>query len=112
MISSFFWKITTCLNEYLNCSVFQEILSKSLLVFKVSPFDFGYCVILIYRLKVGDRAGDGQVTFSFHLSCVGGQYIFTIEKVLMGIKQILHWFLVLGHMGFIFNLPCFDSCGE
>ena len=37
----------------------------------MSPFDFEYCVILIYRLKVSDRVGDMQVTFSFHMSCVG-----------------------------------------
>ena len=34
-------------------------------------YDFEYCVILIYRLKVSDRAGDVQVTFVFHISCVG-----------------------------------------
>ena len=25
----------------------------------------------MYRLKVNDRAGDVQVSFSFHISCVG-----------------------------------------
>ena len=49
------------------------------------PLDFEYCVILIYRLKVSDRAGDVQVNFVFNISCVWGQCIFTIEKVLMGI---------------------------
>ena len=32
--------------------------------------DFEYCVILVYRLKVSDRAGYVQVTFVFHISCV------------------------------------------
>ena len=63
----------------------ERFCQKSLLVSKMSPFDFEYCVILIYRLKVCDRAGDVQVTFVFHTSHVEGQCIFTIEKVLMGI---------------------------
>ena len=36
----------------------------------MSPFDFDYFVIMIYRLKMSDRAGNGQVTFSFLISCV------------------------------------------
>ena len=67
-------------SEHLNCPVFQEVLPKCLLVSKVSPFDFEYFVILLYMLKVHDSAGGSQVTFSFHISCVGGQRIFTIEK--------------------------------
>ena len=63
----------------------ERFCPKSLLVGEMSPFDFEYCVILIYRLKVCDRAGDMQVTFVFHISCAGAQCIFTIEKVLMGI---------------------------
>ena len=59
--------------------------TKSVLFSERFPFDFEYCVILIYRLKVSDRADDVQVTFVFHISCVGGQCIFTIEKVLIGI---------------------------
>ena len=36
-----------------------------------------------------------------------GQCILTIEKVLIGIKQILHLYLVVGHRGFTcnFNFP-------
>ena len=41
-----------------------------------------------------------------------GQCISTIEKALMGTQQILHCYLALGRMVFIFNFPEFDSCGE
>ena len=47
---------------------------------KVSPFDFEYCVILNYRLKVSDRAGDVQVTFVFHISCVGVSVFSLLKK--------------------------------
>ena len=47
----------------------------------MSPFDFEYCVILIYRLKVSDRAGDMQVTFSFHISCVGVNVFSLLKSV-------------------------------
>ena len=42
--------------------------------------DFEYCVILIYRLNVGDRAGDVQVTFSFPISCVGVSVFSQLKK--------------------------------
>ena len=56
------------------------ILPKILSVIKVSPYDFEYCVILIYRLKVSDRAGDLQVTFSFHIRCVGVSVFSLLKK--------------------------------
>ena len=62
--------MTVVCSEHINCPEFEEILPLILLVNKVSPYDFEYCVISIYRLKVSDRAGDLQVTFSFHISCV------------------------------------------
>ena len=49
-------------------------------LFKGSPLDFEYCVILIYRLKVSDRAGDVQVTFVFHISCVGVSVFSLLKK--------------------------------
>ena len=48
-----------------------------------SPFDFKYCVILIYRLKVSDRASAGNFQFPYKLWWV--KRIFTIENVLNGI---------------------------
>ena len=60
-------------------SFFGEILPKIYLVSKGSPLDFEYCVILIYRLKVSNRAGDVQVTFVFHISCVGVS-VFSLSK--------------------------------
>ena len=47
---------------------------------KGSPLDFEYCVILIYRLKVSDRAGDVQVTFVFYISCVGVSVFSLLKK--------------------------------
>ena len=47
---------------------------------RVSPVDFEYCVILIYRLKVCDRASDVQVTFVFHISCVGVSVFSLLNK--------------------------------
>ena len=67
-------------NEHLNCPVFREILPKMFIGSKMSPFDFEYCVILIYRLKVCDRAGDVQVTFVFHISCVGVSVFSLLKK--------------------------------
>ena len=55
------------------------------MVIKVSSFDFEYCVILIYRLKVSDRAGYVQVPFVFHISCVGVSVFSLLKIVLMGI---------------------------
>ena len=66
-------------NEHQKCPFFGEILPKILLVIKGSPLDFEYCVILIYRLKVSDRAGDVQVIFVFHISCVGVS-VFSLSK--------------------------------
>ena len=46
------------------------------------PFDLEYCLILIYRLKLSDRA----CNFRFPNKLLWwGKCIFTIEKVLMGI---------------------------
>ena len=61
---------------------------------------------------MSDRAGDVHVTFVFHISSVGVSVFSLLKKVLMGILQIFHWYLVSCHRGFIFNLPGFDSCGE
>ena len=47
---------------------------------KLKPLDFEYCVILIYRLEVSDRAGDVQVTFVFQISCVGISVISLLKK--------------------------------
>ena len=47
---------------------------------KGSPVDFEYCVILIFRLKVSDRAGDVHVTFVFHISCVGVSVFSPLKK--------------------------------
>ena len=44
------------------------------LLIRGSPLDFEYCVILINRLKVTDRAGNMQVTFVFHIICVGSVF--------------------------------------
>ena len=77
-------QLSVVYNEHQKCPFFREILPKSLLVDKVSPFDFEYFVILTYRLKVSDRAGDVQVTFVFHISCVGVS-VFSLFSVLMGI---------------------------
>ena len=73
-------QLTVVSIEYLNCPESREILPKGQLVSKVSPFDFKYCVIVIYRLKVGDRAGDMQVAFSFHISCVGVSVFSLLKK--------------------------------
>ena len=73
-------QLTVVSSEHLNCPEFHEILPKSSLVSKVSPFDFEFCVILIYILKVSDRAGDLQVTFSFHISCVGVSLFSLLKK--------------------------------
>ena len=62
--------VVSCFQRAFKFSYFREILPKSVLVIKVSPLDFEYCVILIYRLKVSDRAGDRQVAFIFHIRCV------------------------------------------
>ena len=59
---------------------FRYILPKSLLVIQGSPLDFEYCVILIYRLKVSDRAGNVQVLFVFHISCVGVSVFSLLKK--------------------------------
>ena len=64
-------QLTVVSSEHLNCPEFRKILPKSKLVSKVSTCDFEYCVILFHILKVSDRAGDMQVTFGFHISCVG-----------------------------------------
>ena len=61
-------------------SCFLRDFAKSLLVIKGSPLDFEYCVILIYRLKVSDRAGDVQITFVFHISCVGVSVFSLLKK--------------------------------
>ena len=53
--------------------------AKRLLVTNGSLFDFKYYVILIYRLKVSDRAGFIQVIFGFHLKC-GGSSGFSLLK--------------------------------
>ena len=50
---------------------------------EVSPFDFKYCVLLIYRLKVSDRAA-GFATLGLHKN-YGGLSMFSLEKVLIGI---------------------------
>ena len=64
----------------------QIVLSpKSLLVSKVSPLDFEYYVILIYRLKLSDRACGMKVTFVFEISCVWVSVFSLLKKVLMGI---------------------------
>ena len=73
-------QLSVVYNEQQKCPVFQEILPKGLLVIKGSPLDFEYCVILIYRLKVSDRASDVQVTFVFHMSCVGVSVFSILEK--------------------------------
>ena len=44
------------------------------------PFHLDYCLILIYRLKVSDRAGFRQVTFGFHTNCCGGVSVFSLLK--------------------------------
>ena len=56
---------------------------------------------------MSDRAGDVKVTFVFHINFVGVSLISLLKKC-----RIFHWYLVLGHRGFIFNLPGFDSFGE
>ena len=66
--------------EHKKCPVFREILPKIKLVIKGSPLHYEYCVILIYRLKVSDRAGDVQVTFVFHISCVGVSVFSLLKK--------------------------------
>ena len=63
--------------------MFTLVSSKCNLIFELntgSPADFEYCVILIYRLKVSDRAGDVQVTFVFHISCVGVSVFLLLKK--------------------------------
>ena len=49
------------------------------LFIEVSPFDFKYCVILIYRQKVSDGTGFMQVNFGFHTNR-GGLSVFPILK--------------------------------
>ena len=39
-----------------------------------------HCVILIYRLKVSGGAGDVQVAFGFHISCVGVSVFSLLKK--------------------------------
>ena len=73
-------QLSVVYNEHQKCPVFQEILPKTYLVIKGSPLDFEYCVILIYRLKVFDRAGDVQVTFVFYISCVGVSVFSLLKK--------------------------------
>ena len=74
-------------NENLNCPVFREILPKSLVVSKVSPFDFEYYVILIYRHKVSDRDCDVKVTFVFNISCVGVSVFSLLKKCRWGYNK-------------------------
>ena len=52
---------------------------------EVSLFDFKYCVIMIYILKVGDGAAAGNFRFPYKLWWV--KRIFAIEKVLIGIYK-------------------------
>ena len=42
------------------CPVCQDILQRKYLVIEVPHFDFMYCVILIYKLKVSDSADLGK----------------------------------------------------
>ena len=44
------------------------------------PFDLEYCLILIYRLKLSDRAGFRHVTFGFQTNCCGGVNVFSLLK--------------------------------
>ena len=65
--------------------VWQECLGRRQFVNEVSLFDFKYCVIMIYILKVGDGAAAGNFRFPYKLWWV--KRIFAIEKVLIGIYK-------------------------
>ena len=99
-------QLSAVFNEHQKCPVCQDILQRRYLVIELSPFDFKYCVILIYRLKVNDM----QVTFDFHTNCGGSVSMKSVNGDITNI--LLAPIIVLGHRGFIFILPVFDSCGE
>ena len=73
--------VVSCLQGAPKVSCFTRDFAKNLIVFfKGSPLHYEYCVILIYRLKVSDRAGDVQVTFVFRISCVGVSVFSLLKK--------------------------------
>ena len=70
----------SCFQCEFKLSCFLRDLPKSLLISKVSPFDFEYYVILIYRVKVSDRGCDVKVTFVFNRSFVGVSVFSLLKK--------------------------------
>ena len=52
--------VVSCLQGAPKVSCFPRDFAKNLIGYKGSPLEYEYCVILIYRLKVSDRAGDVQ----------------------------------------------------
>ena len=51
------------------CPVSKEILLKSSLVINMDQIDFEYSGILIYRLKLSNRAHNGQVLYDYGIYC-------------------------------------------
>ena len=74
-----------CPVSHMICKEGNRLLKCPLLVLNiVSPFDFKYCVILIYRLKLSDRASSMLLIFGFHTHCCWGKRILSIEKSIYG----------------------------
>ena len=93
------------------CPVFVEILRKIKLVINMFPIDFENCAILIYTLKLNDRAHYWQVFYGFPINC-GGSVNFHYRIIVGGetINTPLESSVEL--MGLLLKVPGYDFCGE
>ena len=78
----------------------------------MSPIDFEYCAMLIYRLKLSNRVHYGQVLYDFQINC-GDVSVYSLKKnsgwrtnkypLVSSVELIT---------GLLLIMPGYDSCEE